>query len=108
MPSFIILVSCVANEPPSLDSPTPKAPPVTPVTPAVIPASSSGSSAASGGVVIDHYLCTCLERDSDDVECLQAVKAACVVGHIPAKDCAASFDNVSPFLVCCRAQMGRS
>ncbi len=37
----------------------------------------------------DHYLCVCLESQSSE-KCLSAVKAACLVGHIPSGDCYAS------------------
>jgi hypothetical protein len=40
----------------------------------------------------DHYLCACLDSKESD-RCLAAVKAACLVGHIPAGDCQASLSR---------------
>ena len=37
----------------------------------------------------DHYLCVCLDSATSD-KCIAAVKAACLVGHIPSGDCQAS------------------
>ena len=40
----------------------------------------------------DHYLCVCLDSQSSD-KCAAAVKAACLVGHIPSGDCYASMSK---------------
>jgi hypothetical protein len=38
----------------------------------------------------DHYLCVCLGGKDTSAKCKSAVKAACLVGHIPSGDCQAS------------------
>lgn len=40
----------------------------------------------------DHYLCVCLDQN-EPVKCKFAIQAACLVGHIPAGDCAASLER---------------
>ena len=40
----------------------------------------------------DHYLCACLDSKRSD-RCVAAVKAACLVGHIPSGDCIASLNR---------------
>jgi len=52
-----------------------------------------GASSSDGTPgVNDHYLCVCLEDQgvSTQQKCQAAVRAACLVGHIPAGDCEAS------------------
>lgn len=44
----------------------------------------------------DHYLCVCVTAEDDDA-CTEAVKMACVMGHLPEDDCMASFDEVSEY-----------
>lgn len=40
----------------------------------------------------DHYLCVCLD-ENEPQKCQFAIQAACLVGHIPAGDCAASLQR---------------
>ncbi|KAH9257334.1 hypothetical protein BASA81_004491 [Batrachochytrium salamandrivorans] len=41
---------------------------------------------------MDHYLCVCLD-ENEPQKCQFAIQAACLVGHIPAGDCAASLQR---------------
>eukprot|EP00516_Mucochytrium_quahogii_P013731 CAMPEP_0203794592 /NCGR_PEP_ID=MMETSP0100_2-20121128/6609_1 /ASSEMBLY_ACC=CAM_ASM_000210 /TAXON_ID=96639 /ORGANISM=" , Strain NY0313808BC1" /LENGTH=585 /DNA_ID=CAMNT_0050698705 /DNA_START=227 /DNA_END=1984 /DNA_ORIENTATION=- len=42
---------------------------------------------------VDHYLCICIDKNSNDEVCNAAVKAGCSVGHIPSEECANSFQK---------------
>lgn len=51
------------------------------------------STAAGRVSPVDHYLCVCVDKGSNDEVCVAAVKAACHVGHIEADACAKSFEH---------------
>jgi len=44
---------------------------------------------------VDHYLCVCVDKAANDEACEAAAKAACMVGHLPSKACAESFQESS-------------
>mmetsp|Transcript_10070 Transcript_10070/g.13072 ORF Transcript_10070/g.13072 Transcript_10070/m.13072 type:complete len:826 (-) Transcript_10070:1798-4275(-) len=56
------------------------------------PSFNTDSTSSSTPTEKDHYLCVCVVEAGDE-KCVQAVKAACAVGHIPSDDCLASFDR---------------
>ena len=53
----------------------------------------AGSAASGSAGPAAHYLCVCLGGHESSAKCLAAVRAACLVGDIPAGDCAASLEG---------------